>query len=148
MNICPECYSANNRITPLLDPRNCLENHVQYICGNCGRCICIDRDEKRGVQRWNFPFKSLEIAILYLRTADVSANTTCGIYEITGTKGRKSYKIFASASDLIEYLGKNKEKSCQHMKPLFQQDTFEPSPKAQIRKLSQEEVEKYLQEQE
>ena len=53
MTECKECYSAHNRITPLLEPRNCLENHTQYICGTCGRCICIDRDEKRGVQRWN-----------------------------------------------------------------------------------------------
>jgi len=34
-------YSDNNRITPLLNPMECLENHIQYICGTCGRCICI-----------------------------------------------------------------------------------------------------------
>ena len=68
--MCKECYSDNNRITPLLNPRECLENHTQYICGTCGRCVCIEHDKKRGLQRWNFPFKSLEIAKLYLRTAD------------------------------------------------------------------------------
>lgn len=147
MNICQECYSAHNRITPLLDPRHCLENHIQYICGTCGRCICIDRDENRGLQRWNFPFKSLEIAKLYLRTADVTTKTACGVYEITGTNGRKSYKIFSSIDNLIDYLAKNKRKSCEQMKPLFQQDIFQQSTTASVRKLSQQEVEEYLQEQ-
>ena len=68
--MCKECYADNNRITPLLEPFDCLKNHTQYICGSCGRCICISKDPKRGLQRWNFPFKSLEIAELYLRTAD------------------------------------------------------------------------------
>ena len=67
--MCMECYVDENRITPLLNPLDCLENHTQYICGTCGRCICIEHDPKRGLQRWNFPFKSLEIAKLYLRTA-------------------------------------------------------------------------------
>ena len=59
--MCEECYSDENRITPLLNPLDCLENHTQYICGTCGRCICIEHDPNRGLQRWNFPFKSLEI---------------------------------------------------------------------------------------
>ena len=44
--MCIECYSDNNRITPLLNPRECLENHTQYICGTCGRCVCIEHDKK------------------------------------------------------------------------------------------------------
>ena len=68
--MCEECYSDKNRITPLLNTLDCLESHTQYICGTCGRCICIEHDPNRGLQRWNFPFKSLEIAKLYLRTAD------------------------------------------------------------------------------
>lgn len=60
--MCMECYVDKNRITPLLNPLDCLANHTQYICGTCGRCICIEHDLKRGLQRWNFPFKSLEIA--------------------------------------------------------------------------------------
>ena len=67
---CIECYSVDNRITPLLKPLECLENHTQYICGTCGRCICIEHDPVRGLQRWKFPFKLAEIAKLYLRTAD------------------------------------------------------------------------------
>ncbi len=68
--MCKECYVNKNRITPLLNPLDCLEKHTQYICGTCGRYICIERDPHRGLQRWNFPFKSLEIANLYLRVAD------------------------------------------------------------------------------
>ena len=64
--MCEECYSDENRITPLLNPLDCLENHTQYICGTCGRCICIEHDPNRGLQRWNFPFKSLEIAKYYI----------------------------------------------------------------------------------
>ena len=80
--MCEECYSDKNRITPLLNPLDCLQKHTQYICGTCGRCICIEHDEKRRLQRWNFPFKSLEIAKLYLRVADYTIKKSCGIYEI------------------------------------------------------------------
>jgi len=48
---CKECYSSKNRVTPLLEARKCLENHLQYVCGTCGRCICIDKDKIRGLQR-------------------------------------------------------------------------------------------------
>lgn len=109
--ICEECYSDKNRITPLLNPLDCLKNHTQYVCGTCGRCICIEHDSKRGVQRWNFPFKSLEIAKLYLRTADYTMKKACGIYEIQSESGRISYKIFADSEELQLYLKKNKGKS-------------------------------------
>lgn len=145
--ICEECYSSLSRITPLLKPRNCLENHVQYICGTCGRCICIDKDEKRGVQRWNFPFKTLEIAKLYLRTADISVNDNCGIYEITSKTGRVSYKILHTNNDLKEYLNKNKDKTCYQNAPVYKVKEFKIFSNSQIRKLMKEEVEIYLQKQ-
>ena len=94
--MCKECYVDQNRVTPLLNPVECLENHTQYICGTCGRCICIEYDPNRGLQRWNFPFKSLEIAKLYLRTADYSEKKPCGIYELKSENGRISYKIFGN----------------------------------------------------
>ncbi len=102
--MCEECYSGENRITPLLNPLDCLENHTQYICGTCGRCICIEHDPNRGLQRWNFPFKSLEIAKLYLRTADYTTKKSCGIYEIENSKGRVSYKIFVGNGNLHLYV--------------------------------------------
>ena len=115
--MCEECYSDENRITPLLNPLDCLENHTQYICGTCGRCICIEHDPNRGLQRWNFPFKSLEIAKLYLRTADYTTKSACGIYEIENNKGRLSYKIFPGNDELNLFLKKNKDKKCRQMMP-------------------------------
>ena len=118
--MCEECYSHKNRITPLLNPLSCLESHTQYICGTCGRCICIEHDLNRGLQRWNFPFKSLEIAKLYLRTADYSMKKSCGIYEITGEDGRLSYKIFADNEGLQLYLKRKKRENVQKYEPYFQ----------------------------
>ena len=59
MEECAECYAVNCRATPLLGKRDCLENHEQYLCGTCGRCICSQKDEKRQLRRIDFPFKSL-----------------------------------------------------------------------------------------
>lgn len=147
MSTCKECYSKENRITPLLKPQECLENHEQYICGTCGRCICIDKDEKRKVQRWNFPFKSLEIAKLYLRTADFTMKKPCGIYELFNSKGRKSYKIFASTEALKTYLSKNKDKSCELMEPIYVKQKYEDFSHTRIKHLTKDEIEEYLFEQ-
>lgn len=142
--MCIECYSDNSRITPLLNPRECLENHTQYICGNCGRCICIEKEPKRGLQRWHFPFKSLEIAKIYLRTADFSMKKPCGIYEILKEKGRPSYKIFADEEDLRSYLAKNKGKKCPERRALFSLENFTDYSGTEVRKLSSAQVETYL----
>lgn len=142
--MCQECYAENSRITPLLKPMQCLENHTQYICGTCGRCICIEHDPKRGVQRWNFPFKSLEIAILYLRTADFTMKKNCGIYEIKNEKGRISYKVFAGSEDLQLYLQKNKNKLCETMTPVFYVKEYLEYPNTEVRKLNSNEIEKYI----
>lgn len=144
--MCEECYSHKNRITPLLKPLSCLESHTQYICGTCGRCICIEHDPNKGLQRWNFPFKSLEIAKLYLRTADYSAKKSCGIYEITGENGRLSYKIFANNEDLRLYLKKNKEKACKSMSPVFCVKEYKEYAHTQVRKLTSDEIQKYMSE--
>lgn len=144
--MCPECYSHNNRVTPLLNPMDCLVNHTQYICGTCGRCICIEHDPNRGLQRWNFPFKSLEIAKMYLRTADYSMKKSCGIYEIENEKGRHSYKIFAGDNDLQLYLKKNKGKLCKSMKPVFTAGEYKEYANTQIRKLTADEVQQYMSE--
>jgi len=144
-HICPECYAADKRITPLLNPEDCLLHHRQYICSTCGRCICIEHTQ-RGLQRWNFPFKSLEIAKLYLRSADFSTKKACSIYEIKSEKGRVFYKIFAGEEDLKIFLKKNKDKSCDEMKPLFSMDSYEDFPNTKVKRLSIDEVEKYLSE--
>lgn len=143
IEICEECYSNNNRITPLLNPLECLQNHAQYICGTCGRCICIEHDPQRGLQRWNFPFKSLDIARLYLRTADYTMKTSCGIYEIKSTSSRISFKIFQGRNELQQYLAKNKGKTCTAMEPLFQMP-YREFEQTEVRKLSQIEISQYM----
>ena len=143
---CKECYSDNPRITPILNPVDCLETHTQYICSTCGRCICIERDKSRNVYRWNFPFKSLEIAKLYLKTAEIICKDTCGIYETIGKNGRISYKIFQTQEDFKIYLKKNKDKTCNSLSPIYISKEYIESPCAQIRKLDKIEIEKYLKE--
>ena len=142
--MCKECYVDQSRMTPLLNPLECLKNHTQYICGTCGRCICIEYDPNRGLQRWNFPFKSLEIAKLYLRTADYTEKRPCGIYELKSENGRISYKIFASNEDLKLYLKKNKGKTCEKMASVFSVEEYQEFPNTQVRKLTAEEVETYM----
>ena len=71
------------------------------IRDGCGIWKTIFGSIKRGLQRWNFPFKSLEIAKLYLRSADYSKKKSCGIYEVKSENSRLSYKIFADNKDLL-----------------------------------------------
>lgn len=142
--ICKECYTDKNRITPLLNPSDCLLNHTQYICGTCGRCICIEHTGK-GMQRWNFPFKTADIARLYLRSADYTAKKCCGVYEVVNPKGRVSYKIFADKNEFGEYLKKNKDKTGTG-EAVFSMKQYNEFSKTEVRKLSASEAERYLQE--
>ena len=143
--MCEECYVNESRITPFLNPRECLENHMQYVCATCGRCICIGKTEK-GLQRWNFPFQSSEIAKLYLRTADYTIKKCCGIYEIKSAKGRTFYKIFADENDLRSYLKANKDKTCPAGAPAFSQSEYREFPNTKAKKLTAAEVKTYLNE--
>ena len=113
--MCEECYSDKSRITPLLNPLECLKNHTQ-------------------------------IAKLYLRTADFTTKSSCGIYEIENSKGRKSYKIFATNEDLKLFLKKNKDKKCSRMSPVFRVEEYKEYPQTQVRKLTSDEIEKYMSE--
>lgn len=144
--MCKECYADENRITPLLNPLECLQNHTQYICGTCGRCICIEHDPQRGLQRWNFPFKSLEIAKLYLRVADYTMKKSCGIYEVKSENGRISYKIFSDKTELEVWLKKNRKKVCERMSPVFANKEYKEYPNTQVRKLTSDEIEMYISE--
>ena len=98
------------------------------------------------MQRWNFPFKSLEIAKLYLRTADYTMKKSCGIYEIKSENGRLSYKIFADSEDLRVYLKKNKGKTCEKMASVFSVEEYQEFPNTQVRRLTSGEVQKYMSE--
>ena len=146
MRICKECYVENSRATPLIHPLECLNKHTQYICGTCGRCICIECNGKNSLQRWHFPFQSLEVAKLYLRVADYTMKTSCGIYEIENTKGRVFYKIFSSNDDLKIYLQKNKSKICKNVQPIFCIEKYKEYPFTEVRKLKLAEIDKYMSE--
>lgn len=146
--MCKECYVDNPRITPVRNPEQCLSEHTQYICGTCGRCICIEADEKRGLRRWNFPFSSLELAKLYVRAADATMKASCGIYELEDDKGRVFYKIFATRQDLESYLRQHKKKRCNDREPKFEVVPYIEYPHTQIRKVTVEERIRYCEEKE
>lgn len=141
--MCNECYVDNNRITPIVNPHDCLKNHEQYVCGSCGRCICIARAPKTGLQRWHFPFKTLEIAKCYLRTADFTMKKSCFIYEIEDVKGRMSYKIFSDRETLQLFLKKN-SKSCRNVLHPFFMKEYREFPDTKIKKLTSFEIDKYM----
>ena len=143
--ICKECYSEHKRITPLLNPIKCLENHTQYICGLCGRCICIE-ETKHKLQRWNFPFKSIETAKLYLRVADFTMKKCCGIYEIKTSKDKTIYKILSGQEELYFFLKKNPNKICEKEYPIFSMNKYNEFSNTEIRKLTSTEAKKYLSE--
>ncbi|BBM18494.1 hypothetical protein G15_2159 [Enterococcus avium] len=138
-----ECYANDNHATPILGKRECLENHEQYICGTCGRCICCQKDDKRQLRRIDFPFKSLAIAKLYLRVADHLYHEACGIYEVISESKRKSYKIFVDDTSFKEYLRKSK-KSAEKHQALYRNPNYQEFTKTRIRKLYPNEIDEYL----
>lgn len=85
--------------------------------------------------------------MLYLRAAEVSNRGVCGIYELTdGVK--VFYKIFPSQDDLFRYLMKSPGKVCPLGEALFVSENYRPFDEDQLKKLSKEEAEKYLEEKE
>lgn len=70
----------------------------------------------------------------------------CGIYELKSENGRLSYKIFANIEDLQLYLEKNKGKICKDMKPVFIIEEYREYANTQIRKLTSDEIQKYMSE--
>ena len=143
--MCSECYAEFSRITPLINPEACLKNHRQYICQTCGRYICAAVD-KNGKYRAGFPFRTLEIAKLYLRSAEVITGKPCEIYEIEHKNGRKSYKIFSGKQELEDYVKKNSNKRASSEYPLFRTHKYNQCSEKQLRKLTSGEIEIYLKE--
>ncbi len=142
---CPECYSDDSRVTPILDPEKCLKTHRQYICSSCGRCICSEVD-KNNKFRARFPFKTLEIAKLYVRAAEAIYGGSCEIYEIKYKNGRIFYRIFKNRQDLKEHLDRNPDQMCEKKTPLFKSSGFSPVMGNQMRSLTPKEVKTYLEE--
>lgn len=102
---------------------------------------------KKRLAKMEFPFQSAETAKLYLRTADATEKTNCGIYEITASNGRKSFKIFRDEFTLKEYLEKNRGKSCTAMRPVYKRPEYREFPHTEIRRLTAAEAEAYIKEQ-
>jgi hypothetical protein len=140
---CAECYSDDPRVTPILDPEKCLKTHRQYICSTCGRCICAEVD-KNNKFRARFPFKTVEIAKLYLRSAEALYEGPCEIYKINYKNGRIFYRIFKNKDDLREHLRRNPDQECETMSPLYKSPAYLPPALNQMRKLASKEIEAYL----
>ena len=81
-----------------------------------------------------------------MRTADYSMKKPCGIYEMKSENGRLSYKIFADSEALQLYLKKNNRKTCETMKPIFIVEEYKEYANTQIRKLTFDEIRKYMSE--
>lgn len=141
---CPECYSDKPRITPILEPELCLKNDLQYICSNCGRCMCVDTKRTTGA-RCLQPFATLDMAMLYLRSAEVIKGAACEIYEIEDSKTKKtSFIIFAGQKDLTEFLGKNPGKFSKKSEPKYRSQKYSQPKREQVRKLSELEIQQYI----
>lgn len=67
-------------------------------------------------------------------------------YEIECENGRHFYKIFAGDKDLQLYLKKNKGKFCKWMKPVYTAGEYKEYINTQIRKLTSNEIQKYMSE--
>lgn len=132
---CQECYSAYTRITPLYKPEECLRDHEQYICATCGRVICMDQ-QTSAIARCFRLFSSFEIAMLYLRAAELLAQGTCAIYPVKSvTSDKIGYKIFPTTSP-----------PPGAERPLFVSARFVPCKEGHIRRLTPAEIARYLKE--
>ena len=140
---CSECYSENSRITPLKGAEDCLRNHLQYICSTCGRCICIGTAGQKKA-RCLMPFGSLETSVLYLKAAEIMNQGLCGIYELVYGRGENRYRVFASREELEQQLKKNKRIKCEKFEPVYISREYRPVKDSHIRRLSHEEVVKYM----
>ena len=142
---CKECYSDNPRITPLKGAEDCLKNHLQYICSTCGRVICIGPKGAKKA-RCLMPFGSLESAKLYIKAAEIMNEGVCGIYELIYRRGEKRYRVFKSDDELKKHLKSNKNVKCEKFEPVYISKKHTPVSDDQIRRLTDPEVQEYLNE--
>jgi hypothetical protein len=139
---CKECYSEHSRITPIKGVEDCLRQHRQYICSTCGRIVCIDlAGEKRA--RCFMPFGSLEIALLYLKPAEILNQGLCGIYELIYKRGDKRYRIFRNVEELNKYLKSNPDVRCEKENPVYISNTYSTIKESQIKYLKESEIKIY-----
>ena len=142
---CKECYSELSRVTPLKGAEDCLKRHRQYVCSTCGRIICIDlAGEKRA--RCFMPFGSLEIAMLYLKPAEILNQGLCGIYELIYKRGDKRYRIFRNVEELDKFLKSNPEVKCEKKEPIYISKKYSAINDSQIKYLNESEIKTYFDE--
>ena len=146
MQECPECYSDNARVTPIMDAESCLRSHTQYICGTCGRCACVDID-KFGKRRAELPFKTLAIAAYYLRAAEVIHRSTCGIYEILDERKNAFFMIFPNKVEFQRYIASNPSWRARSPEPVRHSRAYRACGETQMRKLTPAEIARYIAEQ-
>ncbi|HOM05986.1 MAG TPA: hypothetical protein PLU67_10910 [Candidatus Kapabacteria bacterium] len=142
---CKECYSELPRATPLKDAADCLKRHRQYVCSTCGRIVCIDLAGERRA-RCFMPFGSLEIAMLYLKAAEILTQGLCGIYELIYKRGDKRYRIFRNIEELNKFLKSNPEVKCEKKEPVYISEKYFPINDSQIKYLNESEIKTYLNE--
>lgn len=143
---CKECYSQYARITPLYKPEECLGQHRQYICSTCGRAICTEKGTFR-TPRCFMLFKSQEMAMLYVRAAEILANGTCGVHQIASPiSGLINYKIFPTRDmqEALRIYGSYDSKGGINPNPCFLSPKFVPPAVRQIRRLNEAEIRTYL----
>ena len=142
---CKECYSNHSRITPLRGAEDCLRNHLQYICSICGRVICIGEPGQKKA-RCLMPFGSLEQAMLYIKATEIMNERVCGIYELIYKRGENRYRVFKTTEDLKQFLKRSKTVHCEKFEPVYISEKHVPVSSDQIRRLTEAEVLKYIQE--
>ena len=143
---CKECYSHYARITPLYKPEECLRQHRQYICSTCGRAICTEKGRFR-TPRCFMLFKSQEMAMLYVRAAEILSNGTCGVYQIASPiSGLINYKIFPTkdAQEALRTYRSDDSRGGINSNPCFLSPKFVPLINGQIRRLNDAEIRTYL----
>ncbi|MCX8054987.1 MAG: hypothetical protein N3A67_04905 [Ignavibacteria bacterium] len=124
---------------------DCLKRHRQYVCSTCGRIVCIDLAGERRA-RCFMPFGSLEIAMLYLKAAEILTQGLCGIYELTYKRGDKRYRIFRNIEELNKFLKTNPEVKCEKKEPVYISEKYVPVNDSQIKYLNESEIKTYLDE--
>ena len=145
MTPCPECYSDRPRITPLLNLRPCLERHKQYVCGTCGRCICIAKDPARAA--------ALAVPLQVGSRRPVVPARRRGQHGQAMRRLRGAKRIGPRFVQDIRLARRPRrlpcaqsDKSCPRLEPLIEHKTFRAAKHADIRMLGSEEVERYLEE--
>jgi hypothetical protein len=84
--------------------------------------------------------------MLYLKAAEIMNEGVCGVYELTYKRGDKRYRVFKSTEELETFLKKNKAVTCENFEPVYISKKHVAVADEQVRRLTKQEVTKYLEE--